>query len=85
MECLAEIEAGRAKPALIPVPPEIDVRAIRKRFALSQEAFALRFVFKKGTVRDWEQKLRMPEASARLLLTVIPKEPDAVMRALEAA
>jgi len=38
-----------------------------------------------GTVRDWEQRKRRPEGAARVLLTVIEKEPDAVGRALAAA
>ena len=82
---VAEIEAGAAKPGRVFVPADIDVKAIRKRFGLSQNAFALQFGFKKATVRDWEQRRRRPEAAARVLLTVIAREPDAVMRALDAA
>jgi putative transcriptional regulator len=82
---VAEIVAGRAEPARVYVPVDIDVKAIRTRFGLSQEAFAVRFGFKKATVQDWEQRRRTPEASARVLLTVIDREPAAVLRALEAA
>jgi putative transcriptional regulator len=82
---VAEIEAGAAKPGRVFVPADIDVKAIRKRFGLSQDAFAMQFGFKKATVRDWEQRRRKPEAAARVLLTVIAREPDAVMRALGAA
>jgi putative transcriptional regulator len=58
---------------------------IRKRLNLTQEAFAARFGFSAGAVRDWEQGRRRPEASARILLTVIDKEPEAVERALAGA
>ena len=81
---VAEIVAGRAEPARIYVPADIDVRAIRARFKMSQEAFAMRFGFKTATVREWEQQRRKPEAAARVLLMVIAKEPEAVMRALAA-
>ena len=64
------------------VPASLDVRAIRGKTGLSQAAFAAHFGFPLGTVRDWEQGRRGPETSARVLLTVIDREPDAVLRAL---
>ena len=74
---------GKEVPGLrVHVPAEIDVRAIRGRLGLTQAAFAARFGFSMGAVRDWEQKRRRPEASARILLTVIDREPEAVRRAL---
>lgn len=80
-----EIEAGRAEPARVFVPTEVDVRAIRSAMGLSQNAFAIRFGFASGTIRDWEQGRRRPDPAARMLLRVIEREPDAVMRALETA
>ncbi len=88
MEGLTEaldIAEGRAQPARLFVPQSVDVRAIRARLGLSQSAFAARFGFSTGAVRDWEQQRRQPEASARVLLTVIDKEPEAVSRALKVA
>jgi putative transcriptional regulator len=52
---------------------------------LTREAFAMRFGLRLGTVRDWEQRKRRPEGAARVLLTVIEKEPGAVTRSLAAA
>ncbi len=60
------------------VPADVDVRAIREHMGLTREAFSARFGFPKGTVRDWEQKRRRPEASARLLLKVIERRPDVI-------
>lgn len=83
---VAEIEAGRAKPARAFTPPaDIDVKAIRKSLGLTQEAFAARFGLALGSLRDWEQGRSAPEASARVLLRVIEREPEAVERALSAA
>jgi putative transcriptional regulator len=67
------------------VPKEIDVRAIRQKLQLTQAAFAAQFGFSKAAVADWEQKRRTPEASARAFLTVIDREPKAVMKALRAS
>lgn len=52
---------------------------------ISQAAFAMRFGFTAGAVRDWEQRRRRPEAAARVLLKVIDYAPDTVQEALEAA
>lgn len=82
---VGEIMRGDAKPARVYVPAEIDVKAIRQRVGLSQDAFAAKFGFSAATLRQWEQGRRRPEASARLFLTVIDREPDAVLRALEPA
>ena len=67
------------------VPPaEVDVRGIREKLHLSQLAFAARFGFTAGAVRQWEHGRRRPHGPARVLLTIIDREPDAVRRALEA-
>jgi putative transcriptional regulator len=61
---------------------DVDVKSIRLSLGLTQPEFSLRFGFDVRAVQDWEQKRRQPERSARILLTVIPREPDAVKRAL---
>jgi len=82
-----EIAEGRADPATyrVHVPDAIDVRAVRKGLGLTQPEFAMQFGFSVGAVRDWEQNRTKPEPSTRVLLRIIEKEPQAVMRALEAA
>lgn len=67
------------------VPSAVDVRAIRKRLGLTQAAFAARYGFSVGRVRDWEQGRSPVDAPSRILLTVLDKEPEAVERALNAA
>jgi len=66
-------------------PADVDVRAIRLRLHVTQAEFARRFGFSAATVRDWEQRRRRPEASARLLLMVIDKAPDLVKQVLDEA
>lgn len=80
-----EIEAGRAEPARVFAPADVDVKAIRAAMGMSQTAFAMRFGFSAGTIRDWEQGRRRPDPSARILLKVIEKNPAAVLAALDAA
>jgi putative transcriptional regulator len=64
------------------VPAEVNVKKIRRRLGLSQEAFADKYGFTVSAVRDWEQGRRRPERSARILLKIVEREPEAVTRAL---
>jgi putative transcriptional regulator len=66
----------------IHVPARVNVKKIRSRLGLSQESFAQTYGFALSAVRDWEQGRRQPDRSARILLKVVEKEPEAVMRAL---
>lgn len=61
------------------------VRTMRRAFRLSQEEFSARFRIPLGTIRDWEQGRKEPDAAAKAYLTVIARDPDAVIRALETA
>ena len=60
----------------------VDVKKICTRLGLSQESFAQTYGFALSAVRDWEQGRRRPERSARILLKIVEKEPEAVTRAL---
>jgi putative transcriptional regulator len=66
----------------IRVPNRVNVKKIRVRLGLSQESFAQTYGFALSAVRDWEQGRRQPDRSARILLKVVEKEPEAVTRAL---
>ncbi len=70
---------------VVHIPKDVDVREIRKRQGLTQQAFAERYGFSVGRVKDWEQGRSPVDAPTRILLTVIDKEPEAVVRALAAA
>lgn len=58
------------------------VRVIRRALKLSQEEFAARFQIPLGTLRDWEQGRKEPDAAARAYLVVIGRNPAAVTEAL---
>lgn len=64
------------------VPEEVDVKSIRVALGLTQSEFSYRFGFDVRTVQDWEQKRRIPDRSARILLRIISRDPEAVQRAL---
>ena len=56
--------------------------ALRKRLRLSRQKFADRFGLDARALQDWEQGRRVPDRAARVLLTVIDHDPEAVVRAL---
>ena len=58
------------------------ISALRKRLKLSRQKFADRFGLDIRAVQDWEQGRRRPDRAARVLLTVIDYNPDAVIHAL---
>ncbi|MGC9965143.1 MAG: helix-turn-helix domain-containing protein [Syntrophobacteraceae bacterium] len=59
------------------------VKVIRRALGLSQEDFAGRFHIPLGTLRDWEQNRKEPDAAARAYLVVIARNPQAVTDALQ--
>jgi putative transcriptional regulator len=88
MEGLDDVDAflgGEREGFAVHIPEEVDVKAIRNRLNLSQPKFAATFGFSVGRVRDWEQKRFPIDAPSRVFLTVIDREPAAVLRALSTA
>jgi putative transcriptional regulator len=68
-----------ATPGLTPI---VNVKKLRERLGLTQEAFAAAYRIPVGTLRDWEQRRKLPDAPARAYLTVIARNPRAVAELL---
>ena len=82
-EVLAHVRGEIDLPCRIIDDPTADrILALRKRLRLSRQKFADRFGLDARTLQDWEQGRRVPDRAARVLLTVIDYDPDAVVRAL---
>lgn len=60
----------------------VDVKNIRASIGMSQSEFASAFGISVSTLRHWERGDRTPHGPARVLLNVVAKEPDAVLKAL---
>jgi putative transcriptional regulator len=74
--------AGRTTGYKVSVPAEVDVKVIRQRLNMTQARFSDMFGFSLDAVKHWEGGRRTPESSARAFLTVIAKNPGAVIEAL---
>jgi putative transcriptional regulator len=61
---------------------DIDVPAIRARSGLSQEAFANQIGVSAATLRNWEQGRRKPDGPARVLLAMLARDPQIVLKTL---
>lgn len=60
----------------------VDIKALRKAIGKTQDQFAAAFHIPVGTVRDWEQSRRTPDAPARALLAIIARDPETAERLL---
>jgi putative transcriptional regulator len=67
------------------VPEKVDVKSIRNKLRMTQARFSDVFGFSLDAIKHWEGGRRTPEAPARTLLTVIDKNPAAVLTALQPA
>jgi putative transcriptional regulator len=81
-EALAFARGEKNHGCIVHVPEEIDVKAIRRQTHMSQSEFSRSYGFSKRSLEQWEQGRRAPTGAARVFLTVIAREPEAVQRAL---
>jgi len=66
----------------VTLPADVDVKSIRKRLKTTQARFSDTFGFSLDAVKHWKGGRRTPEAFARAFLTVIARNPAAVIEAL---
>lgn len=79
------VRTGKLKGGRIHIPRAIDAAAIRAKAGLSQAAFAREIGVSVATLRNWEQGRRTPDGPARVLLTMLSKDPGVVRRTLKQA
>lgn len=73
-----EILRGEQAPSRVFTFDDLNVKELRERHGLSQPRFAEVLGISVGTLRNWEQGRRQPEGSARVLLKVVERHPEAV-------
>jgi putative transcriptional regulator len=69
-------------PDAAPILSAAITRLIRQRLGITQTEFSARYQIPIGTLRDWEQNRKQPDAPAMAYLRVIAREPEIVARAL---
>lgn len=84
LEEALEFSKGNASKAVIHEFTSVDVKDLRAKVGMSQNEFASAFGISVATLRHWERGDRTPQGPALVLLNVVAKEPQAVLRALRA-
>lgn len=85
LESVEEADAimkGKARPYRSFEFEDLEVKVIREKLGMSQSQFAALMGISKRTLENWEQGKRHPTGSAKALLTVVAKKPEAVLEAL---
>jgi len=77
-----EFAEGKPSEAVVHEFAPIDIKAVRSKIGMTQAEFAAAFGISLGTLRHWERGDRKPHGPALVLLNVVAKEPEAVLRAL---
>jgi putative transcriptional regulator len=84
--------AALADPDAQPLPRDmrgltklVNVKKLREKLGLTQEAFAEAYRIPLGSLRDWEQRRKFPDAPARAYLLVIERDPKGVAALLKKA
>ncbi len=62
-----------------------NVKKLREKLGMTQDEFASAYRIPLGTLRDWEQRRKFPDAPARAYLLVIERDPKAVAALVKAA
>lgn len=73
-QAVAHVE-GKSKAAQTHVVQVPNVRSLRERLQMSQQAFATTYRIPLATLKGWEQGRRQPDATAAAYLSVIEKLP----------
>ena len=77
-----EFSKGKKSKAVVHAFSPVDVKNIRANIGMSQSEFASAFGISVSTLRHWERGDRTPQGPALVLLNVVSKEPQVVLRAL---
>lgn len=77
-----EMVQGKKTGAIVHEISSIDVASLRNKIGMTQSQFASTFGISLGTLRHWERGDRTPRGPARVLLTVLAKNPGAVLGAI---
>lgn len=64
-------------------PKPVDVKELRNKIGMTQSAFAASLGISLGTLRHWERGDRYPHGPALVLLNILYRDPQTVLRVLQ--
>ncbi len=77
-----EFSQGQCPKAIVHHFSAIDVKNLRGSLGMTQVAFASAFGISVSTLRHWERGDRVPQGPALVLLNIMKKAPQLVLKAL---
>ncbi len=81
-EALAHARGENKAARITHVETPVEIKAIRMKVRLTQDAFATALGVSVSGLRKWEQGHRQPSGAALTLLRIMDREPEAVVRAI---
>jgi len=82
LEEALEFSKGNTQKAVVHEFTPVDVKNIRAKIGMTQNEFASAFGISVSTLRHWERGDRVPHGPALVLLNVVAKEPQTVLKVL---
>ncbi|MES9904399.1 MAG: NadS family protein [Sedimenticola sp.] len=82
LEETVDFSKGKCPKAMVHEYTSVDVKGIRSKMGMTQTEFASAFGISVSTLRHWERGDRVPHGPALVLLNVVEREPQAVLKAL---
>ena len=73
---------GKLKNVRVYKPRPVDIKQLRKRVGMTQLEFSSAFGISVGTLRHWERGDRIPKGPALVLLNLVQKDPQTILRVL---
>ncbi len=82
LEEAIDFAEGKVRTAVLHEFDPVDVKNIRADVGMSQREFAAALGISVNTLRHWERGDRRPNGPAMVLLNVLSREPETVLRVL---
>ncbi len=82
LEEAVEHSKGKKVPVRIFHPEPVNVKIIRQKTRLTQDEFAAAFGISVATLRHWERGDRKPQGPALVLLNLVRRSPDTILKIL---
>jgi putative transcriptional regulator len=82
LEEAVEYSKGKKVPVRIFHPEPVNVKIIRQKTRLTQDEFAAAFGISVATLRHWERGDRKPQGTALVLLNLVRRSPDTILKIL---
>lgn len=83
-EAIDYARGDRANARVTKINFDVDVKRVRTQMGMTQKDFAFSFGINLGTLRHWERGDRKPKGPALVLLNLVERDPQIILKLLSA-